>query len=136
MTQITQAQMRKIYAMAKELNLDNDLLHSLVFSLTGMEHMSALRKMEAVNVIDELEYRKTGQRKKNTYRANRATQDQIYKIKRLEKELRWSDNPRRLKGFIRKYAKVDNLDWLTFKNASDIIEGMKKLLERERKKHN
>lgn len=127
-------QIKKIYAMAKELNLDNDLLHTVVFNTTGVEHISALTSGEAVKLIDELEYKKTGVRKQKTFRRNMATEDQLYKIKALEVALGWDGNPRRLKGFMRKYTHVEDVKWLTFGAASDLIEAMKKVFEREQEK--
>jgi hypothetical protein len=130
---ITSAQIKKIYATAKELNLDNDLLHTFIFNMIGCEHISALTIYEANQIIDELEYKKTGVRKQQ-YRSNMATDDQVYKIHALERELGWNDNPRRLRGFMRKYCKTDNEKWLTFDKASKLIEALKKVVDREKKK--
>lgn len=130
---ITSAQIKKIYATAKELNLDNELLHTFIFNMIGCEHISALTIYEANQIIDELEYKKTGVRKQQ-YRSNMATDDQIYKIHALERELEWNDNPRRLRGFMRKYCKTDNEKWLTFDKASKLIEALKKVVDREKKK--
>lgn len=130
---ITSAQIKKIYATAKELNLDNELLHTFIFNLIGCEHISALTVYEANQIIDEIEYKKTGVRKQQ-YRSNMATDDQIYKIHALERELGWNDNPRRLKGFMRKYCKTDNERWLTFDKASNLIEALKKVIDREKNK--
>lgn len=124
--------MKKIYATANELKLDNELLHTFVFNIVGCEHISALTIGEANQVIDELEYRKTGIRKQQ-YRSNMATDDQICKIHALERELGWNDNPRRLRGFMRKYCRTDNEKWLTFKKASNLIEALKKVDEKEKK---
>ena len=133
MSKLSNSQMRKIYASATELNLDNYLLHTFVFNMVGCKHISALTSYEANQVIDELEYKKTGVRKQ-PYRSNMATDDQIYKIHALERELGWSDNPKRLKGFMRKYCKTDNEKWLTFDKASNLIEALKKVSAREERK--
>lgn len=131
----TTPQIRKIYALAKELNLDNDLLHEFTYNVIKKDSISKLTNVEAITLIDELEYKKTGVRKEKTYRSNRATEDQIYKIKALELELGWRENPNRLKGFMKKYSKIDNINWLTFNAASNLIEALKKIKERERKKN-
>lgn len=133
MARITSAQMKKIYATSKELQIDNDLLHTFIFNMVGCKHISALTIYEANQVIDELEYKKTGVRKQQ-YRSNMATDDQIYKIHALERDLGWTDNPRRLKGFMRKYCRTDNEKWLTFDKASNLIEALKKVIDREKKK--
>lgn len=133
MNKLSSGQIKKIYASAKELQLDNDLLHTFIFNIVGREHISELTSYEANKVIDELEYKKTGVRKQ-PYRSNMATDDQIYKIHALERDLGWSDNPKLLKGFMRKYCKTDNEKWLTFDKASNLIEALKKVIAREERK--
>lgn len=131
MVKINNLQMRKIYAMAKELDMDNELLHAFIKNNVQKEHISELSKYEAMDVIDRMDEMKTGVKKAKAYRSNMATQDQIYKIKALEKELGWNDNPKRLKAFTKKYAGVENLNWLTFSKASNLIESLKKVTKRE-----
>lgn len=128
-------QIKKIYATAKELGMDAELLHTYVFNLVGVKHISALTKYEAMNVIDSLEEKKGNVKKKPQKAANRISKEQVWKIQKLAEELGWTDNPNRLKGFIRKYAKVDVIHWLTPIQASNIIEGMKKLLEKDKNSH-
>ena len=123
--------MRKIYAMAKELSMDNELLHAFIKNNFQKEHISGLSKYEAMDVIDKLDEMKTGVKKAKVYRNNMASQDQIYKIKALERELGWKDNPKRLKAFMKKYTGVENLNWLTYSKASNLIESLKKVAARE-----
>jgi len=134
LVKISNPQIKIIYAKAKELGLDNELLHQLVFNITGQEHISALSKFKAIDVIDDLEYKITGVKKEKVFRENMASQDQIYKIKALESELGWIDNPKRLKAFMKKYTGTENLNWLTFYKASNLIESLKKVLKREENK--
>lgn len=131
MEKITGAQRKKIYAVARELGIDNDLLHELVLRLTGKEHISELTKKEAIRVIDELEPRRPTRTVQRTGRqVLLATRKQYWMINKLAQELGWDDNPKRLQGFIKKYAKVDHPRWLTVKQASAVIEGLKALAER------
>ena len=125
----TTPQIRKIYALAKELNLDNELLHDFMKNTIKEKSISKLTNIQAITLIDELEYKKTGIRKKKIYRSNRATEAQEGKILALEKELGWNENPKRLKGFIKKYSRVEDINWLTFEAASNLIEALKKVLE-------
>lgn len=111
--------------------MDNELLHAFIKNNVQKEHISELSKYEAMDVIDRMDEMKTGVKKAKAYRSNMATQDQIYKIKALEKELGWNDNPKRLKAFTKKYAGVENLNWLTFSKASNLIESLKKVTKRE-----
>jgi hypothetical protein len=126
---INKAQIRKIYVTAKELGLDNELLHTFIFNLIGQEHISALTKYEAINVIDKLEERRTG--KKKSKPNSRASREQLWKIKDLEKQLGWADNPKRLQGFMKKYTGIENVSWLTPYKASTLIEAMKKICKRQ-----
>ncbi|MFT9496348.1 regulatory protein GemA [Anaerosolibacter sp.] len=132
MAKITNGQMRKMYATAKEIGIDNDLLHNLVFHVSGQEHISALTKREAMDVIDALEEKKTGRKKQRGN--NRASEEQKNKIRKLEEALGWKGDPKRLQGFMRKFARVEKLDWLTPNQASNLIESLKKVLEREQEK--
>lgn len=134
MGKATYKQIRKIYSVAKELDIDNDLLHTITLNTIGVESIALLTNSQAIQLIDELEYKKTGVRKQSTYRSNRATEDQIYKIKALESSLGWEVNPNRLKGFMKKYSRVEDVKWLTFEAASNLIEALKKVEEREQKK--
>jgi len=130
----TTPQIRKIYALSKELNMDSETLHIISEKVVGVGSISKLTNIDAIKLIDELEFAKTGERKKKIYRANRATEDQIYKIQALEKELGWNNNPKRLKGFMKRYGRVEDIKWLTFETASNLIEALKKVLEHEQEK--
>ncbi|MBE3584858.1 MAG: regulatory protein GemA [Thermoanaerobacter sp.] len=122
----TYPQVKKIWALARELGLDEDLLRAVTFYLTGSESISALTKTQAAVLIDELESKKRGET-----RPGMATPRQIWKIRELEKELGWADQPARLRGYLKKYAHVDDLRWLTGKQAWKVIEGLKKILARQ-----
>lgn len=126
---LNEAQRRKIWATAKELEINSKDLHLIVWTETDKEHISELTKQEAIDVIQRLE----------TVKANRlgiaysmATKKQLWKIEQLIKELDW-DNSKRLQKFISKYAKVDSIKWLTKKDAAKIIEGLKAMADRKAK---
>lgn len=51
---ITQPQLRKIYAEAREAGLDNDYLHELIYSIHGKESLKDLHMWEAAMLIDAL----------------------------------------------------------------------------------
>lgn len=136
---ITPAQKRKIFATARELGLDNDLLHAVVVNRTGKKHISDLNKHQAIMIIDELEHRAGRSTRCVVLPDNRqvvlATKEQLWKMRQLEKQLGWDANPKRLRGFCRKYAgKVENIEWLTKAQAWRVIEGLKALLAREQEK--
>jgi hypothetical protein len=122
MAKLTKPQLKKIWATARELGMDKDLLYSVVQHLTGSDSISSLTIAEANTVIDFLT---------NQAIPGRATKQQIWKINRLAEELGWDDNPSRLVGFIKKYAGVENIKWLTSNQAWRIIEGLKKMKARQ-----
>ena len=115
-------QLRKIWATAREMGMDEDVLRARVAALTGSESISSMTKQQAGILIDTL----TNPAAKRT---DRATQEQVWKMNQLAGQLGW-DNPKRLLGFIRKYAKVDSPAWLTSRQAWRVIEGLKKMLEK------
>lgn len=134
---ISRAQMRKIYASARQAGLDDDLLHAFVLGLTGKEHISDLCEGEAQAVIEALD--PTLRERDEPWTQVRGpsgrmvavpliTRRQAWKIRQLRDQLGWSD--KRLAGFCRKYAHVDRPEWLTRTQAGKIIEGLKKILER------
>lgn len=133
MNKIYPGQRAKIFAIAKELSLDNELLHTFIENIVGVKSITKLTSYQAAKVIDELEYKKTGIRKSPMYRSDMATPDQVYKIHALEKKLGWNENPKRLKAFMKKYCRVEDEKWLTFEKASNLIESLKKVIEREAK---
>ena len=132
MRKITPSQMRKNYALAKEYAIDNDLLHIIVESETGREHISELTIMEAVKVIDKMEGRKQSTDPKKEH----MTYKQEAFIMALARELKWVDeegniDDRRLNGFCRKYYEIESYKWLTRSKAGKVIEGLKSLLRKQ-----
>lgn len=126
--------MKKIFATARELGIDNDLLHGLVQSQFNHGHISKLTQSQAGRLIDDLDRRKGAQERTIKLPTGRelplVTRAQLYKIHTLERELGWEENPKRLQGFCKKYAGVDNPDWMTKQQAWRLIEGLKALFSR------
>ena len=127
---ITDGQMRKIWAVAHEKGLDEDMVRAIAQDVSGRPSVSGLTKEQAVRVIDRLEG-KASQRKKPLRDPNMMTEKQEWKIRQLEKELGWQENPKRLAAFIKKYGRVEKLEWLTKYKARNVIDGLKALLERQ-----
>lgn len=119
---ITRAQMAKIYALAAELGLDNDLLHELVSAETGRNSIKALTIPEAVLIIDRLQGHGTPK--------GMATPRQKRFIENLLKEIGWvvengMPDITRLESFLRARFAVDSYQWLTVRKASEVIEALK-----------
>ncbi|MTI82725.1 MAG: regulatory protein GemA [Firmicutes bacterium] len=128
MARITKSQMRMIWASARELDLDEDLLRTTIRNVTGSSSISNLTKAQAKNVIDHLQ-RFKGREPEMNMASNR----QKWKIKQLASQLGWDNNPKRLSGFVKKYAGVENMEWITADMAWRIIEGLKKIRDRQQR---
>ena len=70
-------------------------------------------------------------KERRTNRPGMISGRQRYRIGELERQLGWKENPNRLKAFIKKYYHVDSLDWLKEQEASNLIESLKKMTNRE-----
>lgn len=128
---INDAQMRKIWAVAREKGMDEDMVRSVAQAVSGRPSISGLTSVQASAVIDRM-LNKGGRRTKPQRDPNMMTEKQEWKIRQLEKELGWQDNPQRLQAFVKKYARVERLDWLTLYKARNIIDGLKALLARQK----
>ena len=131
MSKITSAQLRKIYALAKARGLDCDTLHAHIYAVTKKESIKELSVMQAVKVIDSLEGIDT----------NRISNRQKDYILSLAKTLNWvnddkSVNIETVAGFIEGQTGIKEINWLTKKQASKILEAMKAIAERDKLKTN
>lgn len=130
MASITAAQIRKIYVIAREYGMDNDLLHIHVQTVTGKESLKDLNKEEAIRVIDSFERRSKHDSTK------RMTRKQFEYIKGLMKKVGWVDEKgepdlKRLDGFCNKRFSVASHKWLTPATASKVIEGLKNMIKNQ-----
>ncbi|WP_032122025.1 regulatory protein GemA [Clostridium amazonitimonense] len=128
---------RTIWGLAKgkELQLTDEDLYSIVYRETGKDSIKALTQEEIKKVCYALTaLKEVDKRYINRQRSQWATQDQLWKISQIENQLGWNDNPKRLRKFMAKYYNKESLNWLTFDEASNLIESLKKVLARERKK--
>jgi hypothetical protein len=126
---VTKPQIRKLFAMAKQLGMDDVDLRGIVKNVTGSDHVSTITKAQAGQLIDYLTDRARGD-----YRPAAASRQQLYMIRKLAAELGWNDNPNRLAGFIKRQTGVDHERWLDAAGAWRVIEGLKKILNREKQK--
>jgi hypothetical protein len=132
---ITKRQLKLIWVLARDLEIDGDKLHKLVETLTDKKSLRALSVKEGKAVI-ELLIRLGGavKKKKRLPRELPAnvvelvTIDQANYIKFLEEQLAWQDNPERLKGLIKRTVGKDRVK--TKEEAIKIIEGLKAFLKR------
>jgi len=131
---ISKAQIAKIWATARELGLDRDLLYHLVPG----GHISRLTRAQAHRLIECLLALKTGEPlppepvSRRPPRGDEATPEQHRLIQSLLEDLGWRDNPRRAEGFLRKYAGVPTPEQIrSRRRAIAIIEALKAIRERQ-----
>lgn len=117
----TAAQIRMIWGSAKSAGMDSDELHCLVAGLTGCDSIRHLNVKQAIRVIDRLNAL-AGKQKDIP---DRATQKQQYKILALAREMGWTEDPARLRGFLEKRAGVSDVRFLSLKAANRVIEALK-----------
>lgn len=115
---------------SNQLGMDSDDLHSLVLRETGKESMRKCTDVQLERVLKALKLMCGMQEA----RSGRATVKQLKYISSLEYQLGWKDNPERMRGFLKKNKYPCSVKWLDVKQASNVIEGLKKLLEREAEK--
>lgn len=133
MRKITAAQNRKIHMLAAQLGMDDDLLHEFVEMLSNKKHISSLSITEAVKVIDGLEG------KKSYAAGSHMSERQKSYIFFLMKQIGWTDEKgepalERLDGFVKKQYGIDSHHFMDRKTASKVIEFMKEMTVRPKKK--
>lgn len=119
-------QIKTIWGLAKGIGLEKDSLYDIIEAITGKRSMTQCTGTELNKVVSRLGHYKDGQGDDS----NKASKEQIWKIRQLEKELEWDDNPARLKGFMRKYARVERIEWLKTWQAHKLIEALKKMVQK------
>ena len=124
-----QPSIRTLWAIAKspELHLTDEDLHAVVYRETGKESMKMLTQGEVNTVARVL------QNMKDTGGDIRTTA-QRRKIYALCEALGWNDDPRRIQGFVKRVAHVDRIEWLNIAQCEKVIEGLKAILARQRRK--
>lgn len=128
----TPAQLRRIYGLARERGLDDEMLHTYVFQLTGRESLKDLTMKEAVRVID-------GLAPSGGFTAGGITPRQWKYLLGLARELGWVDGEgnadlKKLDEFALRNYKKHTVRWLTVSEAGKMIEGLKAIAEKDRRK--
>ena len=127
MAKISSAQQRKIFMLARERGLDDELRREYIHTLTGKTSTKLLTMKEAIKVIDSLEGKQI---------AGRITIKQRLYIEGMAKDIGWVNDTgkldtERLNAWLHKRYGISHINWLTSKAASDAIEGLKAMLSRK-----
>lgn len=132
---------RTLWAIAKseELALSEEDLRAIMYRETGKESMRKLTQGEINTLARILQNMKDGvnrdvHAKRIDEGGNAQTEKQRRKIYALCDELGWNDDPRRLEGFVKRITHVDRVEWLTIEQCNKVIEGLKGMLARQKKK--
>lgn len=136
-----QPSIRTLWAIAKspELHLTDEDLHAVVYRETGKESMKMLTQGEVNTVARVLQNMKDSvsrsvRDKRTDTGGDIRTTAQRRKIYALCEALGWNDDPRRIQGFVKRVAHVDRIEWLNMAQCEKVIEGLKAILARQRRK--
>ena len=121
---------RGIWGLAKKLGIDKEEVYSLLYRETKKCSMRNCTDNELKKLLSVMEFFHNT----NELQTNRANKGQINKIFALAYSLKWDDNKEvdmsvRINKFCKKMVKVDNVKWLTPKQAYIVIEGLKKMVK-------
>lgn len=128
---------RTIWGLAKcdELRMSDEELHLVVMAQTGKVSLRKLTQKEISRVIYVLMQMKDSSRRGREARmpmCDGTTQNQRRKVYKLMQELGW--NEKRINGMCRRMFKIDRLEWLDYKQISDLIESLKAMIARQEEK--
>ena len=129
---VTSAQLKAIFALSRKLGMDMEDLHGMAYRISGTDSLRTLSGREAGRMIEELKTRCGQPVIRTGGGAGRATEAQQRKIFRLTCELGWNDQPERLRGYIRRMCKADDVRFLTPQQASIIIDGLTAMRDGDR----
>lgn len=106
---------------------------------TGKESMKMLTQGEVNTVARVLQNMKDSvsrsvRDKRTDTGGDIRTTAQRRKIYALCEALGWNDDPRRIQGFVKRVAHVDRIEWLNIAQCEKVIEGLKAILARQRRK--
>lgn len=129
--------MRMLWGLAKsrELHMSDEELHILVMAHTRKDSIRKLNKRELGRVIGILQDMRTStinaERAASMQKGNIGTVNQRKKIYKLRMELGW--DRKSLDGMVKKMFSMESVDWLNYKQCSDLIEALKSMAERRQK---
>ena len=136
-----QPSIRTLWAIAKspELHMTEEDLHAVVFRETRKESMKKLTQGEINTVARALQNMKDSvnsdpHTKRTDTGGDARTVQQRRKIFALTEELGWNDDPKRIQGFVKRMMGVDRLEWLNVAQCEKVIEGLKAMVARQKRK--
>lgn len=135
------ASIRTLWAIAKspELHLSDEDLHAVVYRETRKESMKKLTQGEINTVARVLQNMKDSvhsdpKTKRTDTGGDARTVQQRRKIYALTGALGWNNDPQRIQGFVKRMTGVDRLEWLNVSQCEKVIEGLKAMIARQKRK--
>lgn len=126
---ITKPQIKALQSIRHKVFTDSDAYHDWLLANYKKKSTLELTTIQAREAISLL-LQGTGDAGQTDSRPRGVwlTRRQYGKIKALEKELGWQDNPKRIRGFIRRQLKLNKtINMLTISEAQKVITGMTRL---------
>lgn len=115
-----------IWTIGKKLNMEEQDIRAVLNRETGKSSMRACTDQELGRVVLALRQLQGA----DNHTGDRASKRMLWKIRQLEVELGWADNPKRLQAFLRRFYQVDSPEWLTRAQAWRAIESLKKMVSK------
>lgn len=130
-SEIQHEQRKRIFALSREANISNDILHQYMISWAGV---SSLREdkctfHQANKIIEALSKCVKKRKSSGSAKAGGATEKQINAIKTIQRILGWNDG--RINGFIEHTAYKRGMEYLTVPEASKVIIGLRKMVKNQ-----
>ena len=127
----TREQNRRIWGLAAELELEEEVLRDVVESCTGQRSISALNGSGAEIVISCLREqiaRRRGRKKRIGAAGDRVSKHQLREIDRLRQEMGWSELD--MRSWLRRYFQVSAERWMTAGKATNAITALRSMVQR------
>lgn len=119
-------------AKSKELQLTDQELHDVAYSVCGKTSLKKLTKKELETLFKRLQVLKDKNKVKSNSkyagRGNVGTVNQRKKIYKLAGDLGW--DLKRLNGMAMRMFKISSVEWLTYPQCSNLIEALKAMIKR------
>ena len=116
-----------IWSIGTKIGMDSEEIHAVVYKQVGKDSIKKCTDRQLEMVISALKYignMQDAQRGKTTMKQRKYIED-------LEYRLGWSTSPERMRGFLKKQYGVEHVEWLSVKQASDLIEALKGMLHQK-----
>lgn len=123
---ITHDQRKKIFALSRQANINNDELHHYIHEWANVSSLSGVNcsKLQAAKIINSLET--VVEKRSERQHTGTITEKQLNAIGTLKRILKWNDA--RISGFAYHTVEKREIGGLTVEEASRVITGLRNFL--------